>query len=288
MKNIESKWQCFHIRLDAEWIDLLSLVLFDLGCTGVEEATGVIRAYFPEKALSLSDIEFRDLLAEKLQIESHHVRISKEWVVDRDWNAEWKQNYHCIRITQKILVRPSWEPLPKEVPACVIDLDPEMAFGTGTHATTQLVMQFIEERITPGDRILDVGTGTGILSIAALKLGASYAIGFDIEEVAALTAVNNARKNSVQDRFFSFCGHLNALRPRPFDMIFANVNRQVLLTLLPLFKERLANNGTLLLSGILASEREILKNSIESLHFFIREIRPLDEWLAFDLSLTDT
>jgi ribosomal protein L11 methyltransferase len=288
MQKKEGKWRLFHIRLESELMDFLSVYLFELGCTGLEETTGMVRAYFPEKSITLSVEEFRDLLAEKLHVESHQIRISEEWIVDRDWNAEWKQNYHCIRITNKILVRPSWEPYPKEVPPCVIELDPEMAFGTGTHATTQLVMQFIEERIKPRDRVLDVGTGTGILSIAALKLGASYAIGFDIEDVAAVTAANNARKNLVHDRFFSFCGHLQALRPRAFDLIVANVNRRVLLTLLPLFKERLENDGTLLLSGILNSEKEILKNSLQSLNFFIREIRPLDEWLAFELSLTDT
>jgi ribosomal protein L11 methyltransferase len=174
-----------------------------------------------------------------------------------DWATAWRKNYQPFRIGEKIWIQPSWQPVQKtDIDDVVITLDPGMAFGTGLHPTTQLCLQAIEEEVRQDYRILDVGTGTGILAIAAAKLGAHHIIAFDTERQAVLAARENAIRNEVESSLFVFQGTLETLNPQPHDLILVNIIAPVIIDLL--HHRRLLNylssRGKAILSGIISDQ----------------------------------
>ncbi len=261
--------------------DALASFLFDLGAAGVVENEGSMTASFKgARHEVLSPI--RRYLAE-LQAMGHNLQpeaVVAEEIVNRDWNAEWKKSYHGFAISAKIYIKPTWEAPPAVQYPCLIEIDPEMAFGTGTHATTRLCLQLLEERIYPGCRVLDIGTGTGILAIAAAKLGAGSIVAFDIDPVAAETAGRNASANGVRDRMEIFAGALADLTPRPFDLILANIQRLEIVSMLPLLRQLFASPAEFIFSGILREEEEIFRAALAADHFAVAGIRHDEEWLA--------
>ncbi len=259
--------------------------LFESGAAGLVEDNNELHAYFDhsfDEDLIISQImtyltSLRDLLDSGFDIV-----VSSEKVPHRDWNAEWKSSLQPIAITDNILIKPTWVDAPDPHPPIIIEIDPEMAFGSGEHSTTKLTLQLIEEHLLPESRVLDIGTGTGILAIGALKLGASQVIGFDIEAVAAHTAFRNAEKNGVSDRFQSYAGTLDAIPNGPFDMITANVNRLQIIKMLPHMYNVLADDGVCLISGILDIEEQMIINACLDHHLVVKDVRREQEWLAFE------
>jgi len=175
-------------------------------------------------------------------------------VEQESWQDSWKQFWHCTRVGEKIVVCPSWEDFSPARGDVVLRLDPGMAFGTGTHQSTRLCLELAEKVVTGGQRVLDLGCGSGILAIAALLLGANTALGVDIDEVAVRTATENAQLNNVGGRAFFRKGNLAEHIDGSYDIIFANIIADVILRLLPEIPRVLAPKGVLIVSGIL-SER---------------------------------
>ncbi len=282
---MEKIWLQMTVPASKETSDLVSNFLFETGAGGVVEGEGVLVAYFPPPFLHEKLVKLVKNYLNELR-ELGHSFPSKSIMVDqvrnRDWNAEWKKNYGLVKISDRILIKPSWIDLPQYAPKCTIEIDPEMAFGTGTHATTSLTLRFIEKNIRGNERILDVGTGTGILSIAAIKLGAKEVIAFDIDPVAAQTAFRNAKNNKASEHIYIFSGSLEAIAKTKFDIIVANVNRSVILKLLFPMIELLNYNGKIILSGILKSEGTMLRGAFAAHGLRVLQMAAEDEWLAFE------
>ena len=198
-------------------------------------------------------------------------------------NSEWKKIYHPLRISDKIMIKPSWEKVPKDAPECVVEIDPEMAFGTGTHETTKLTLQLLEKNLKGGEKVLDVGTGTGILSIAAAKLGADRIIAFDIDPLATETAQKNLGINKV-DNIDIYTGTLDAVSGTQFDIILANVNRTQIIKLLPDMAKMLGKSSKLILSGIMDKEEDMLKEAIQINNLKENVMLAEGEWIAFEVS----
>ena len=180
-------------------------------------------------------------------------------IADENWMESWKQHYHPIPIGEKLLILPAWveEYDPARIP---VRIDPSMAFGTGTHPTTQLCMAMVEKYTRPGKPVIDVGCGSGILSIAALKLGASKAVGVDIDNASVKATDENAEANGVADHLECGVGSVRELRQGHFSLrrapvVVANILAPVIIRL---FDDGLADlvehGGTLVLSGILAEQ----------------------------------
>ncbi len=265
-------------------VEPVSNFLFELGSTGVMEQENSLVAYFPaqhESELADKISRYVHELYDLLDVDAP-INITVDTLENRDWNAEWKNRWHSLRISDTILIKPSWEPNPKNPPPVVIEIDPEMAFGSGEHSTTKLTLQLVERHISPEKTMLDVGTGTGILSIAALMLGAKQAFGFDIDPIASKTALKNATANGVGERFFTFAGTIEAIHHKTFDMIAANVNRSQILGMLPLLHQRLKPGGYRLLSGILDSEEEVIRRACALQNLQIISVQKDKEWLAFE------
>lgn len=277
-------WFQVLVESTPETRDALCSFLFDLGSVGLVEQDQFVHSYFPSSAdrfelekqivsyiQSLRDMGFRTAVAD--------ITISE--FEDRDWNTEWKKHYKPLRLTDHILVKPTWCELPGNAPSVVVEIDPEMAFGTGTHATTALCVELLDGKVK--DKVLlDAGTGTGILAITAAKLGAKWICGFDIDPIASHTAKKNAEQNGVAQNCDFFAGQIACIDFQAFDMILANINRSQIIYILPFFKELLKPGGKLVVSGILDSEEQIVKNGLLENNFKIEKIVARDEWLAFD------
>jgi ribosomal protein L11 methyltransferase len=207
-----------------------------------------------------------------------------------NWMENWKQFYHPIRVGQKLLVLPAWleNPDPARIP---IRIDPGMAFGTGTHPTTQLSLQLIEEYLRPGTAMLDIGCGSAILSIAAVKLGAAAAYGVDIDAAALESAQENLERNQVGGQVQLAAGSLDEVRQGVFPirrapLVAANILANILIRLLnDGLAELVQPGGVLLLSGILEEgEGELL--AVLNKHRFTMEKRlQIEDWLAFAVRL---
>jgi ribosomal protein L11 methyltransferase len=179
--------------------------------------------------------------------------------VQEDWINSWKKYFHPIKVGQKLLIQPDWEPVKNPEGRVVLDMEPGMAFGTGTHETTRLCMEFLEEYIRPGCSMLDIGCGSGILSVAGLLLGAGKAVGVDIDPLAVKTAVQNVERNHVADRFSGICGSLTEKVKGKYDVIAANIVADVIMELTKDVERYMLPNAVYLMSGIIDErERDVL------------------------------
>jgi ribosomal protein L11 methyltransferase len=258
--------------------ELLSAELFSQGCTGIEEFSEELwRIYFSE---SMSALQQKSLL-EKLKTLNFSLRLNEiHFSVEpqQDWNAEWKKHYQPLKVTGRIWVAPPWQ-LPRlKKGEMLLTIDPQMAFGTGSHESTQLMIRAMEKYLTPGQRVLDAGTGSGILAILANKLGAAAVFAFDIEPEAIDNARHNAMINSADGIQFQ-AGDFSVVPDEKFDVILANINRNILLEMIPSFRGVLLPDGVLILSGILASDQEVLQKALSGWSEFLEKFND-KEWIS--------
>jgi ribosomal protein L11 methyltransferase len=187
---------------------------------------------------------------------------------DKDWNEQWEQEgFEPILISDKLMIHDGRH-LPDSPAAVAIEIDAKLAFGTGTHETTRMICASLLEMDLSGKRILDGGTGTGILSICALKLGAQEAVGYDIDEWSVDNAHHNAVINSVDDHFTALLGDASILLNKVegyFDVVLANINRNILLADLPLFRQKMAQGSMLILSGFYTDDCQQLVAKAQAL-----------------------
>lgn len=181
-------------------------------------------------------------------------------VEDRDWRRAWKRGLGPRRVGDRWLVAPSWSPVTRGGDARVLRVDPGAAFGTGEHGTTRGMLRLLEDQVTPGDRVLDVGTGSGILAVAAARLGADRVVGIEQDPRALETARRNVGRNGVEDRVRLLKARvtpafLRLLVPPRYDVLTANLSTAPLVILLPGFRAALAAEGRLLAGGVLEEER---------------------------------
>lgn len=207
----------------------------------------------------------------------------EEIVAPQNWNANWEQSIEPQTIG-KFYVRPTWGEAYYGDEYIELLIDPKMAFGTGYHATTRLLLEWIPEVVKGNEEVLDAGTGTGILAIAALKAGAKQAFGFDIDEWSEDNAKENMALNGV-DSFEVKLGSTETIpAEKQYDLILANINRNALLDLIPILNAHLKPGGKLLLSGLLeADESTILKVTDKQLLTHVAT-RQQKEWIALLLS----
>ncbi len=207
---------------------------------------------------------------------------------EEDWSNNWKKYYHPFPVGQKLYVVPEWmrdEPVPQG--RTPLYLNPGLIFGTGSHGTTRLVLEDVEKYVQTDDNILDLGTGSGILAIAALKLGAKRAVGCDIDPKAAAVARENASYNGIGDAFQLETGdviHDCALQARlagTYELVLANIVADVIIPLSAIVGEYLAPGGLFLTSGIIAYRAEDVRQALEENGFAIVERRERDGWVSY-------
>lgn len=278
--NDLKNWFGLRISVSPESREAAANFCFEQGCSGLEEQESDILAYFPGESPSENLKKSFQTYIENLR-KNGLIIGDPDWIAvpDEDWGRTWRQFFKPVHLTRHVVVKPPWEKWmsSKEI---VIDIMPKMAFGTGTHETTQLCAELLEENMQPSATVLDVGSGSGILSILAVKLGAKKALGLDIDPVCIDNGKENALLNRVEDRIDFHLGPLNTLSPRQFGIILANINLLILEKLLPILSSYRYKDSIIILSGVLAENTERLRTCCGDSDLDWVEIRQKNEWIG--------
>ena len=206
-------------------------------------------------------------------------------IQDEDWMASWKKHYRPIQIGKRLLILPAWIEDPGKG-RIAVKIDPSMAFGTGTHPTTQLCMELLESTVQPGQPVIDVGCGSGILSIGAIKLGASHALAVDIDNAAVISTRENAQANAVLDQIETGIGSVQEVRDGQFSirqapLVLANILAPVIIRLFDAgLADLLAPGGKMVLSGILDTQAQGVVDAAEAKGLKKVEQRQITDWVA--------
>ncbi len=208
-------------------------------------------------------------------------------VKEDDWANNWKQYFKPFPVGEKLYIKPSWETIPEQNNRTVLEIDPASSFGTGQHHTTRLCLELSESVLKPHDRILDLGCGSGILSIGAMLLGADSAVAVDIVDNSVRTALENAGKNHISPEVYhTYCGDIcsdTALRETigtGYDLIYANIVADVLIAMSGLFGSFLKPEGSLIVSGIIIERADEVLNELEAKGFEKINVREKEGWAA--------
>lgn len=199
---------------------------------------------------------------------------------DEEWKDRWKAYFHAAKVSERFAVSPSWEErVPADEEEIVLSIDPGLAFGTGTHETTSLTLRLLEKYLREGDTVIDVGCGTGILSIAASKLGASYVLGIDIEEEAVEASRENFIRNGVSNAEARL-GDLTKDVTMTADLVVANLLTNLVMELTADISKHLRDGGFYLMSGILAEHEARVRDCLAANGFTVQEVLADGEWIA--------
>ena len=210
---------------------------------------------------------------------------------EEDWANNWKQYFKPFTVGDKLAVKPSWEEYSDDS-RIILEIDPASSFGTGQHHTTRLCLEIIEKSVNKGDKVLDLGCGSGILSIAAILMGAESAVAVDIEENAAATAMENAEKNNItSEQYKTYFGNIlsdEALADEidgKYDMITANIVADVLIAMKDFFLRYIKKGGTLIISGIIEERMEEVLTAVESVGFIRKQVSVKEGWAAAEYTI---
>ena len=247
------------VRVRPEQLELAQLRLWELGATGLEERDQTTIVREPDPSGTVVIAAFPDEASARYALREIRGEYEADiiYVPQEDWATEWRRGFGAQRIGERLLLHPSWEPAPSKPGDVVLTIDPENAFGSGDHETTRLVLQVLDQRVTGGERVLDVGCGSGVLSIAALRLGAASARATDIEDDAVVVAKRNAELNGVSASIQVSTQPLAEI-DGVYDIVLANIETRVLVNMPKDLQARMAPAGVLILSGILRGERDAL------------------------------
>ena len=300
----ESRWLEISMTVDGELAEAVSEVLDRFVSNGVVIESGVIYNDAEDEGTPFGPVRIYGYLAVDDQLEERRQRLLEalyflgriqplpeptfKAIEDEDWMAAWKKHYRPIQIGKKLLILPAW--IEREDPGRVaVKIDPSMAFGTGTHPTTQLCLEMVEEYTRPGINLIDVGCGSGILSVAALKLGAGHALGVDIDNAAVISSKENAAANGVLERLEVGVGSVAELKEGKFSLrqaplVLANILAPVIIRL---FAAGLADlvepGGVLVLSGILDTQASGVLEAAQAKGLKHLHTRQQLDWVAIAL-----
>ena len=293
--------------------DIVSELLMNAGATGtsIEDRTDVLNAQKPEGMWDMLDEHILDAMPEDVLVKAYFeegastpetlafvrarlselshmdlgfdlgsLEFTRETVHEQDWAENWKRYYKPFRAGERIVVKPSWEPYEPFPEDLVIEMDPGMAFGTGTHETTYMCLQMLERYVRPGSACIDVGTGTGILAIAAAKLGAQDVLAIDLDEQAVAVAKENIRKNGMEQVVHAQAGDLLKDSVGKADVIVANIIADVICALCGPAKSHICPGGAFICSGIIREREEDVLRALRQAGYAVDCRIARGEWVC--------
>lgn len=259
--------------------EMVSSILWELNILGVNEDVNCIKVYATDPDLKETHVrEALQRLKDEKMIFNYNVELNV--YEDQNWNEEWEKTINVIEVSDKIIIKPTFREHTAKPGQLVITIDPKMSFGTGEHQTTKLCLLLIDKYIKPGMKMLDVGTGTAVLPIAAVKLGASYALGIDNDEWCLDNGLENCQLNYTGDKVEIRTGEIKDVSDKDFDLITANIQKNILLDIAADILLRLKNKGVLILSGLLKEDEEDVKSAYSSLGLEFIETQTMEAWIA--------
>lgn len=279
------EWIELTVEASAEVAEAVANILLEEGAGGVlEREPGALSAYFPANPEPSGRIARVRRAVEGLSrygLDPGPVRVSARPVKEEDWANAWKEHFHVQRIGRTIVVRPTWRAHAPRPGECVIDLDPGMAFGTGAHPTTALCLEALEEQVRPGDVVYDIGTGSGILAIAAAKLGARAVVACDVDPVAIRVAGENIRRNGVAARVTLLEGSWRELnRHGKAHLAVANIVAGVICAMAPDVPGLLEPGGRFVASGIVRESEARVREALVAAGMSVEGSAARGEWVS--------
>lgn len=268
---------------------------YELPLNDIPEGQAEIKGYFSEEAPVediLKEIKHRIEELRDYDIDPGEVRYEFKTVNEDEWATAWKQYFKPLRVSDKLTIKPTWEDYtPEHESEKIIELDPGMAFGTGTHPTTALCLRTLEKVVKGGEEIIDVGTGSGILAIGAVLLGAKHVLALDLDPVAVSSARENADLNQMQSQITvkesDLLGLLNGSGDEelgvklPVNIIVANILAEIILMFIDDVYQALEPGGVYIASGIYKNKVEIVQQALEDSGFDIEDVCRDEDWVAF-------
>jgi len=258
--------------------------LYDLDPTKYPQEGIRIKAYFPEnKEWS----EKRRVIHEQIDqlktigIDIGTNRVQVNTVYEEDWENEWKKYFKPIKVSNHLVIVPSWEQYDKQTDEKIIKMDPGMAFGTGTHPTTMLSIQALEKVLNENDIVLDVGSGSGVLSIASILLGAEHVYSYDLDEVAVSSTMTNRNMNHLDNVITVKQNDLLNNIDQLANVIVSNILAHILLRIIDDAWDNLLPNGYFITSGIIEEKADIVEDKMKARGFVIIEKNEQDKWISF-------
>lgn len=306
------KWSEISIHTTAEATEAVSSILYEMGANGVViedpevlyrewdtpfgeiyqlspddfPAEGVfVKAYLPVGSSELFDVveELKEQLAQLTEygLDIGKANIAVNDVHEDEWAHAWKKYYKPVHVTDRMTIKPVWEEYkPRHDKEIIIEMDPGMAFGTGTHPTTILCLRAVEKYVDEGDRLYDVGTGTAILSIAAIKLGAEHVLAMDLDEVAVRSAQANTELNGVHEKITVRQNNLLDGVEEPVDVVVANILAEVIVRFTDDVYRVLKPEGVFIASGIIQAREADVKKALADSGLVVVETIMIDDWVA--------
>lgn len=241
-----------------------------------------LKAYYPPETDIEETLKFIEDGIKSLGglVDVSGLEISAKEVHEQDWENEWKKYYKPVPVGKRIIIKPQWEEICDEGRDVVIELDPGMAFGTGTHETTRMCLALLEEYVTPESTLLDIGTGSGILSIGAAKLGCGKIVASDIDSVAVKVARENAALNGVADKIDIRCCDLTSGITGKYNIVVANIIADAIIMLSESAANFMADDGVYITSGIIEHRLDDVKSALTNYGFKIKRTLQEGEWAA--------
>lgn len=273
-------YKVFTISFTPFNIDLVSGLMWNLAIDGITEEENSIKLYSKESnGLNLLSIsELLDSLVTQNLLERHEITEGIE--EQQNWNEYWEKNVNVIRMTDRIIIKPTFREYIAQPEDVVILIDPKMSFGTGEHETTKLCVQAVEDFISPDVKALDLGSGTGILAIVAVKLGAKKVYAVDNDEWCLLNGKENVSLNKVDEKVEVVLGEIENVSEEDFDFVIANINKNVLLGLGDKISAKMIKAGKLILSGFYTNDYEELTKYYENFGLSLLKEYQLNNWAA--------
>jgi ribosomal protein L11 methyltransferase len=247
---------------------------YELPLNDIPEGRCEIKSYFAEGSeieRILKELDGSLLMLSEIGIDTGNPRIELKDVYDEDWADEWKKYFKPIRVSERLTIKPTWESYEPSPDELIIELDPGMAFGTGTHETTALCLRTLEHVIRGGEDVIDVGTGSGILSIAAIKLGAKHVLALDLDPVAVSSAMENSALNGLQDKItVRQSDLLQAIQTAddvlgvalPVQVVVANILAEIIIYFVDDVYNALESGGTYIASGIITAKEQLVEEAM--------------------------
>jgi ribosomal protein L11 methyltransferase len=276
-------WLKVKIKVDNIMKEAVSNLLIERGSNGIEEFSEdnktVIIGYYSGSPFICDELSVGMNKIQEI-FNSDNYEITSETVRTEDWANNWKKHYKPFYLAPDVMVKPSWEPL-GESSDIIIEIDPGMAFGTGLHETTKLCAEFIKENIKKDDKIVDLGCGSGILSILAEKLGAKEIVAADIDSASVKTAKKNFEINGIKNKYKILEGTIDSIESFKADIFVCNIIADVLIDISDKIKNLLKEDSKLILSGIIKDRADDVLKSYTKQGYKLIEKKIMGEWVAY-------